>query len=165
MGVFTRKVVKSMMIRSEQEAMYLACEMETTAVQLYTRALQLMEQLGRESEPLYAELKQMLKDEQAHLSRFRSLYKGLDASEEQQLSLAAVADGILFDGGLMGAARKGLLSDVEGMLRFAADSERASARKYRDFAAAAVTEEAKQALLKIAQEEDGHLRELENAAH
>ncbi|MBP3646605.1 MAG: ferritin-like domain-containing protein [Clostridia bacterium] len=153
-----------MTIHSEQEAMYLACEMESTAVQLYTRALQLMEQLGRQNEPLHAELQQMLKDEQAHLVRFRSLYKGLDASEEQQLSLSAVADGILFDGGLMGAARKGLLSDVESMMRFAADSERMSAQKYRDFAAVAATEEAKQALLKIAQEEDGHLRELENAA-
>ena len=128
-----------MTIHSEQEAMYLACEMESTAVQLYTRALQLMEQLGRQNEPLHAELQQMLKDEQAHLVRFRSLYKGLDASEEQQLSLSAVADGILFDGGLMGAARKGLLSDVESMMRFAADSERMSAQKYRDFAAVTST--------------------------
>ena len=150
-----------MMIRSEQEAMYLACEMESTAVQLYTRALQLMEQLGREKEEVYAHIKQMLRDEQAHLVRFRSLYKGLDASEEQQLSLSAVAEGILFDGGLMGAARRGLLDTPESLLRFAADSERASAQKYRDFAAVAQTEEAKQALLLIAQEEDVHLRELE----
>ena len=154
-----------MMIRSEQEAMYLACEMESTAVQLYTRALALMAQLGRETEELYAQIQQMLKDEQAHLFRFRSLYKGLDASDEQRIALSAVAEGILFDGGLMGAARKGLLGDVESMLRFAADSERASAQKYRDFAAVAASDEAREALMKIAQEEDGHLRELESAAH
>ena len=152
-----------MMIRSEQEAMYLACEMESTAVQLYTRALQLMEQLGRKGDEVYPQIQQMLRDEQAHLVRFRSLYKGLDASDEQQLSLSAVAEGILFDGGLMGAARKGLLSTPESLLKFAADSERASAQKYRDFAAIAQSEEAKQALLLIAQEEDVHLRELESA--
>ena len=153
--------MKSMMIRSEQEAMYLACEMESTAVQLYTRALQLMQQLGREKESLYIEIQQMLRDEQAHLVRFRSLYKGLDASDEQRIALSAVAEGILFDGGLMGAARQGLLSDVDSMLRFAADSERASAQKYRDFAAVATTDEAREALYKIAAEEDVHLRELE----
>ena len=59
-GRFGRKVASTMMIRSEQEAMYLACEMESTAVQLYTRALALMAQLGRETEELYAQIQQML---------------------------------------------------------------------------------------------------------
>lgn len=152
-----------MLIRSEQEAMYVACQMEETAVQLYARALQLMEQLDRTQEPLYSEIQQMLKDEQGHLCRFRSLYKGLDSSDEQQLALAATAEGILFEGGLMGAARKGLLKDAESLLQFAADAERKSARKYREFAAASQTEEARQALLMIADEEDGHLVQLENA--
>lgn len=150
-----------MQVRTEQEALYIACEMESTAVQLYIRALQVMQQMGREQDPLYAHLRQMLADEQRHLKRFRSLYKGLDAGEEQRLALAAVGEGVLFEGGLMGAARQGLLTDVESMLALAAQAERTSAQKYRAFARQAASSEAREALERIAQEEDGHLLELE----
>lgn len=150
-----------MQIRTEQEALYIACEMESTAVQLYTRALQVMQQLGREQEPLYAGIQSMLHDEQSHLCHFRSLYQGLEADDEQRLALGAVADGILFDGGLMGAARQGLLKDVPDMLALAANAERTSVQKYREFARCAQSVEAKQALLSIAEEEAGHLLELE----
>lgn len=153
-----------MQIRTEQEALYIACEMESTAVQLYTRALQVMQQLGREKEELYGRIQEMLQDEQGHLRRFRSLYRGLDASDEQQLALAAVGEGVLFEGGLMGAARQGLLKDVDSMLHLAAEAERTSIRKYREFAAVAVTDEARKALTMIAEEESGHLLELEAAA-
>ena len=153
-----------MLIRTEQEALYVACEMESTAVQLYTRALQLMEQLGRKEDPVYNALADMLRDEEGHLRQFRSLYRGLDSSEEQQLALAAVGEGLLFDGGLMGAARRGLLKDPLSLMQLAISSERASAQKYREFAAAAQTEEARQALLLIAAEEDGHLLKLEASA-
>ena len=72
-----------------------------------------------------------------------------------------MAEGILFDGGLMGAARQGLLKDVQSMLQLAADAERTSVQKYREFAQCAQSEEAKQALLSIAAEEECHLMELE----
>lgn len=152
-----------MQIRTEQEALYIACEMESTAVQLYTRALQVMQQLGRENEALYTGIQEMLKDEQGHLCHFRTLYKGLEAEDEQRLALDAVAEGILFDGGLMGAARQGLLKDVKSMLTLAADAERTSVQKYREFARCAQSEEAKQALLRIAAEEECHLLDLEAA--
>ncbi len=150
-----------MQIHTEQEALYLACEMESAAVQLYTRALQVLQGQGREREPLYAQMRGMLEDERRHLRRFRSLYRGLDGSREHALALAAIGEGVLFEGGLMGAARDGLLTDAESMLRLAADAERTSARKYREFAAAAQSEEAREALLLIASEEDAHLMELE----
>lgn len=153
-----------MQIRSEQEALYIACEMESTAVQLYTRALQVMEQLGREKEALYTHIQEMLQDEQGHLRRFRALYRGLDATDEQQLTLAAVGEGVLFDGGLMGAARQGLLKDVKSMLALAAEAERTSIRKYTEFAQMAETKAAKNALLMIAMEEKSHLAELEATA-
>lgn len=153
-----------MQIRTEQEALFIACEMETTAVQLYTRALQVLESQGREREPLYAQTRDMLADEQRHLCRFRSLYCGLDGAQEHALALSAIGEGVLFEGGLMGAARAGLLSDAPSMLRLAADAERASARKYREFAALAQSGEAREALLMIAAEEDAHLRELEASA-
>lgn len=154
----------AMVVRTEQEAMFVACQMESTAVQLYQRALQLMEQLGRREEALYTHLQQMLSDEQEHLRRFRSFYHGVDSSDEQQLMLSAIAEGILFEGGLMGAARQGLLKDPEGLFDLAMRAEQTSACKYREFAAAAESEEARQALLSIASEEDGHLLALQGAA-
>ena len=153
-----------MVVRSEQEAMFVACEMESTAVQLYSRALALMDQQGRQNDPLYQSIQEMLEDEKGHLCRFRSLYQGLGEVDEQQLTLSAVGEGVLFEGGLMGAARKGLLKDVPSMLRLAVNAERTSIRKYREFADCAQTEEARQALLMIAEEETGHLMELEAEA-
>lgn len=153
-----------MVVRSEQEAMFVACEMESTAVQLYTRALAMMDQQERQNDPLYQSIQEMLEDEKGHLRRFRSLYHGLGEVDEQQLTLSAVGEGVLFDGGLMGAARRGLLKDVSSMLHLAAEAERTSIRKYLEFAECAQTEEARKALLMIAEEESGHLLELEAAA-
>lgn len=153
-----------MVVRSEQEAMFVACEMESTAVQLYSRALALMDAQERQNDPLYQSIQDMLRDEQGHLARFRSLYKGLDEADEQQLTLSAVGEGVLFEGGLMGAARRGLLKDIPSMLRMAMDAERTSIRKYTEFAQSAQTEEAREALLRIAQEESAHLMELEASA-
>lgn len=149
-----------MQVRSPQEAFYIACEMERSAVQLYSRAITLMEQLGRKDEPLYARLCQMLAEEQEHLRRFCDLYTGLDATSEQLLLLGAVAEGVLFQGGLMAAARQGLLRDPESMLRFAMNAETTSARKYREFAQLTDDEQARSTLLTIAAEEDRHLGDL-----
>ena len=41
-----------MEIRSQQEALFIACEMEKSAIQLYTRALMLLEQQGRADDPI-----------------------------------------------------------------------------------------------------------------
>ncbi|MBR2923442.1 MAG: hypothetical protein IKC28_00295 [Clostridia bacterium] len=148
-----------MRVTTEQEAMYIACAMESSAVQLYERAMQVLESQGRQQEAIYRSVAAMRLEEMSHLERFRSLYTGLDAQVENQLMLDAVADGILFEGGLMGAARAGLLKDVDSMLRYAAACEAASVEKYRAFAANA-SAEAKAALLSIAGEEERHLAEL-----
>ena len=142
-----------MQLATGQEALFVACEMEASAIQLYSRAISLMEQLGRRGDPLYDHLVLMRADEQEHLARIRSQCDGE--------VLCAAADGILFEGGLMGAARAGLLSDVEGMLRFARQTEAASARKYREFAAMAHSDEARDALERIAAEEERHLSDLQ----
>ena len=106
-----------MQVATAQEALFMACEMESSAIQLYTRALSLMEQLGRQDEPLYDHLTLMLADEQEHLAQFRALGGRDDLAQERRVALSAAADNILFEGGLMGAARAGLLRDVESMLR------------------------------------------------
>ena len=148
-----------MRVTTEQEAMYIACAMESSAVQLYERAMQVLESQGRQEEALYRSVAAMKLEEMSHLQRFRSLYTGLDTEAEKQLMLDAVADGILFEGGLMGAARAGLLKDVESMLRYAAQCEATSVQKYRAFADNAA-DEARRVLLDIAAEEERHLAEL-----
>jgi len=94
---------KAMQIHTQQEAMYIACQMETSAIQLYARALQMLKEQGRENERLFYQVSFMHSDEQEHLRQFRSLYQGMEMSIEQELTLAAVAEGVLFEGGLMGA--------------------------------------------------------------
>ena len=149
-----------MQVATAQEALFMACEMESSAIQLYTRALSLMEQLGRQDEPLYDHLTLMLADEQEHLAQFRALGGRDDLAQERRVALSAAADNILFEGGLMGAARAGLLRDVESMLRFAMLAEETSASKYREFASLAASPGARETLERIASEEDRHLSEL-----
>jgi rubrerythrin len=149
-----------MKVQSAQEALFVACEMERGAIQLYERALMLLKGLGREKEPLYAQLSSMLADEKQHLGQFQELYTGLDAGLEQRLALSAVAADILFPGGLMGAVRQGLLEDARGMLRFAARAEETAGAAYRSFAAQSGSPRAAEMLNGIALEEDKHLRSL-----
>ena len=149
-----------MQVKSTQEALFIACEMERGAVQLYERALMLMQGLGREQEPLRAQLAYMLADEKQHLAQFTELYKGLEGETERMLTLSAIAADILFPGGLMGAVRQGLLSDEQGMLAFAANAEATAAKTYRAFAAQSEDPRAAEMLGGIALEEDKHLRSL-----
>ena len=149
-----------MRVTTGQEAMYIACAMESSAVQLYERALKVLEAQGRREDAHYRSLAAMQMEEMSHLQRFRALGGEVDQQRENQLLLDAVADGVLFEGGLMGAARAGLLKDVDSMLRYAASCEAASAAKYREFAREAASEEAKEALLAIAAEEERHLSDL-----
>lgn len=55
----------------------------------------------------------------------------------------------------------GLLRDVDSMLRFAMLAEETSARKYREFASMAPSLDAREALERIAAEEDRHLTDLQ----
>ena len=149
-----------MQIQSVQEALYVACEMERGAIQLYERALQLLTTLGREREPLRAQLSCTLADEKQHLAQFQELYNGLDTEWERRLTLAAVASSVLYEGGLMGAVRQGLLRDEHSMLAFAADAEQTAAATYRAFAAQCGDARVAEMLSGIALEEDKHLRSL-----
>ena len=149
-----------MQIRSVQEALYVACEMERGAIQLYERALMLLTAQGREREPLRAQIACTLADEKQHLAQFQELYNGLDEAWERKLTLAAVASSVLYEGGLMGAVRNGLLKDERGMLAFAANAEQTAAATYRAFAAQCDDPRVAEMLNGIALEEDKHLRSL-----
>lgn len=149
-----------MRIQSKQEAMFVACQMEESAVQLYTRALTLLENEGKAQSPLATLIREIREDEREHLRQFRSFYEEGDASLEERLTLSATAEGILFEGGLMGAVRRGLLKDMDSMLRYAMQAEENSAEKYREFAAAAGNEEVCAVLQGVACEEEKHLSAL-----
>ena len=151
-----------MEIRSQQEALFIACEMEKSAIQLYTRALMLLEQQGRADDPLAAQIRQTCEDEREHLRQFRSHAQPLDGTLEEQLT--AAAEGVLFEGGLMDAVRRGLLNDVSSMMSYAMAAEECSARKYREFAALTQDAATRAMLETIAVEEDKHLSSLQKQA-
>jgi len=151
-----------MLIKSGQEALFVAIEMERGAIQLYERALMLTDQ----NDPNHRELRQqiaiILNDEQEHLTQFQTLYEGLDDAAEKRLMLAAVASSVLFEGGLMNAVRQGMLRDREGLLEFAVQAEKKAAETYREFARACGDKNAADVLNGIAAEEDKHLHTLRN---
>ena len=149
-----------MQVKTAQEALFIACEMEKNAIQLYRRALMLMEGQGRAGEPLHGYLRGALADEENHLLQFCALYTGLDESTERLLTLSAVASELLFKGGLMAVVREGGLADIASLLRLACDSERMAATAYADFAAQCDDEGARVALEHIASEERRHLSTL-----
>lgn len=153
-----------MEIRSQQEALFIACEMEKSAIQLYTRALMLLERQGRSEDPLAAQIRQTCEDEREHLRQFRSHAQPLNDTLEEQLMLSAAAEGVLFEGGLMDAVRRGLLNDVSSMMNYAMAAEECSARKYREFAAMTQDVGTRAMLETIAGEEDKHLSSLQKQA-
>ena len=149
-----------MLIKSGQEALFVAIEMERGAIQLYERALMLADTDDDSLKPLRQQLTVMLSDEKQHLLQFQSLYNGLDAGTEERLALSAVASSVLFKGGLMGAVRQGMLKDRESLLNFAAQAEEKAAETYRAFAIACGDKQAADMLDGIAAEEDKHLQTL-----
>ncbi|MCE5343795.1 MAG: ferritin-like domain-containing protein [Eubacteriales bacterium] len=149
-----------MKIQSAQEALFIACEMERGAIQLYERAQMLLGSLYRDKESLRSQLASMLADEKQHLLQFQNLYTGLDTTLEKQLTFSAVAADMLFPGGLMGAVRQGLLKNDRSMLAFAASAERTAVETYRAFARQCDDPRTAEMLEGIALEEDKHLRVL-----
>ena len=142
----------------------MACEMEKSAIQLYTRALMLLEQQGRADDPIAVQIRQTCEDEREHLRQFRAHAQPLDGTLEEQLMLSAAAEGVLFEGGLMDAVRRGLLNDVSSMMNYAMAAEECSSQKYRQFAALAQDADTRAMLETIAGEEDKHLSSLQKQA-
>lgn len=149
-----------MLIKSGQEAIYVAIEMERGAIQTYERALMLTEADDPETKALRNQISAILSDERQHLKQFQSLYRGLDASLEEQLMLSAVSSSVLFQGGLMGAVRQGMLKDAKSLLAFAMNAEQTAIDTYRAFANSCGDPETESVLNGIAGEEEQHLKTL-----
>lgn len=142
-----------MQIREASEAFYIAMRMEESAIRLYERALLIC---GEELKP---SIRRILADERSHLRRFDEMSTEKPSDDCRCVALSTAAEAILYEGGLLGAVRGGLLENAQSLLNEAAAAERKSADKYRDFAQA-LTGAARDALLAVAAEEEGHLNEL-----
>jgi rubrerythrin len=145
-------------VKSEQEALFIACEMERRAIRVYERGLGLCH-----DPELKTHLQRFFEDEKVHLQKFSGMGNfAPDATdEEQQILLKSYAAQILFPGGLMQAQREGVLSSIHSLLVFARDSEETAVHSYRQFAEACEREDVKNVFLAIAGEEQTHLAVIE----
>lgn len=145
-------------VKNEQEALFLACEMERRAIRVYERGLALSHDPA-----LQAVLAKLQRDEKAHLSKFSKMGNtSLEATDqEQQLLLKSYAAQILFPGGLMQAHREGAFRDIQSLLSFARDSEETAVKCYLEFSSACDRAEVKEAFAAIAAEEQIHFDDLQ----
>lgn len=141
-------------IRTPEEALFIACEMEKRAVRMYERMLMLFANPDNKST-----LDQLLKDEQGHLKHFQQMLGENTLSGEEALLLSAHGSGILFAGGLTEALRHGGVDTPEKMLAYAASQEEIAIHTYQGFAKR-TQGEAAETFLAIAREEQQHLRHL-----
>lgn len=138
-----------------QEALYIACQMEKRAISLYERASLVFSALGFKEI-----LRDLLLDEQAHLTGFTALMQGgEEIGGERALLLDQLAGGVLFEGGLSGAVREGAFDSAASLLRYAADEEEAAAERYQAFAKISSGQTAA-TFKRVALSELSHLRKL-----
>ena len=144
-------------VRDKNEALYLACEMEKRAVDMYERAQILF--IGTSLAPMIEEL---IADERRHLDTFGKMWEeGAALSAERKLLLAAHAGEMLFSGGLMQAKREGAFDDPLALLRYAYDWETDATRRYEAYAALYAADEGVSTVFRtIAGEERVHQTEL-----
>ena len=71
-----------------------------------------------------------------------------------------MASSVLFEGGLMGAVRQGMLDDEKSLLHFAAEAEKKAIETYRSFAETCGDPDTASILSGIAAEEEKHLQTL-----
>jgi rubrerythrin len=145
-------------VKSEQEALFLACEMERRAIRVYERGMMISHDPA-----IKALLQKLHEDEKTHLAKFSKMGNcSVEISDqEQQLLLKSYAAQVLFPGGLMQAHREGALSSMQSLLLFSRDSEETAVRTYKEFESSCLKAEARDMFLAIAQEEQGHLTALE----
>ncbi len=146
-------------VKSEQEALFLACEMERRAVRVYERGVMISHDPA-----IKALLQKLHDDEKAHLAKFSKMGNcSVEITDqEQQLLLKSYAAQVLFPGGLMQAQREGALLSMQSLLLFSRDSEETAVRTYKEFASSCQQAEARDMFLAIAQEEQGHLAALDD---
>lgn len=146
-------------ITSAKDALYIASEMEKRAVKLYERAVSIWPENN-----MADAISHMLAEEKQHLKHFIAMLGDDLPDSTDSLLLSAYASGILFEGGLLAAARAGAFDSPDALLRYAAAQEQIAIDCYTRFAEkCADGSNAQQAFLGIAQEEALHLSMLQKA--
>ncbi len=143
-----------MIVETQGQALTVAMEMERRAIRTYERALMLAEDAD-----VRRGLQSMLSDEKRHLKRFTEMWDQTATSAEERLLLQSMGAEVLFQGGVTEMARENALTTIDGLYRYAMESEQNAVQTYTKFAEQC-TGEAKQAFLDIVREEAGHLIEI-----
>ena len=146
-----------MIVRNEQQALAMAVEMEKRAVRIYERALTLTDDPA-----VIGGIRNILQEEQQHLCRFNAMKKACRALpvQEDRLLIQAISAELLFPGGVMEMERAKGLDTLEGLYRFAAESEYDAMIKFADYADKCESQDVREAFLSIAREEAVHYARL-----
>ena len=155
-------------IQTDREALFLATKMEEFAVDLYHRAFLLLT-LEKDDPELVNSVAELMNQEKRHLQDFQKMQGYLsgqnpEKNRQNEMVLSAVAEGILFEGGLMGALRRGMFKTVEEVFAGAEKAEQNSIATYTQLAEQTSSPEAAHLLKWIAKEEGEHLKALQQKA-
>ena len=142
-----------MVVRNEGQALCVAVEMERRAIRVYERALMLA------TAPAVIEgIKEILGDEREHLKRFSEMKAQHPVPmDEEKLLISSMAAEVLFTGGVMEMKREQALLTLEGLYRYAADSEAGAVETYGSFAEKCADEKVHDTFMAIVREESEHL--------
>ena len=142
-----------MVVRNEGQALCVAVEMERRAIRVYERALMLA------TDPaVIAGINEILSDEREHLRRFSEMKEQHPVpADEEKLLISSMAAEVLFTGGVMEMKREQALMNLEGLYRYAADSEAGAVETYGGFASKCEDERVRDTFMAIVHEESEHL--------
>ena len=142
-----------MVVRNEGQALCVAVEMERRAIRVYERALMLA------TEPaVVAGIREILADEREHLRRFSEMKESYPVpAEEEKLLISSMAAEVLFTGGVMEMKREQALTTLNGLYRYAAESEAGAVETYGAFASKCQDMKVHDVFMAIVREESEHL--------
>ena len=142
-----------MVVRNEGQALCVAVEMEKRAIRVYERALMLAD-----NPAVIDGIKEILTDEREHLRRFNEMKAAHPVPvEEEKLLISSMAAEVLFTGGVMEMKREQALLTLEGLYRYAADSEAGAVETYGSFAGKCEDARVRDTFMAIVHEESEHL--------
>ena len=142
-----------MVVKNECQALCIAVEMERRAIRVYERALMLAQDAQ-----VRAGIEEILADERRHLQRFSAMRECHMVDEaEERLLISSMAAEVLFTGGVMEMKREQALTTLEGLYRYAADSEAGAVETYGTFASKCADERVHDTFMAIVHEESEHL--------
>ena len=145
-----------MVVLNEGQALCVAEEMEKRAIRMYERALMLTDDPAT-----VAGIRELLAEERSHLVRFREMKAQHPIlAAEEQLIISSMAADVLYSGGVMEMKREQALTTLEGLYRYAAQSEANAVETYGGFASKCTDPKVQEAFMAIAREESRHLSAL-----